>query len=69
MGNDARELQEQPTDITPSFFVTAPHVLLYATAGSEDWTFVKVSAGDIVLHLLRSAKRCSASVLSTRIVH
>ena len=49
-------------------YFEAADVLLHATSSSENWASVQISARDPVLHLLRTAKRCSAGVRSTRAV-
>ena len=46
----------------------AANVLLHATSSAENWAFVQIPARDPVLHLLRTAKGCSASVRSARAV-
>jgi hypothetical protein len=48
--------------------VLASDVLLHAATGLENWTFVKIPAGNSVLHLLRITKGCTAGIRGARAV-
>ena len=47
---------------------TASLVLLHATARAENGTFVQISAGDLVLHILCAVQGRAAGVCGARIV-
>lgn len=47
----------------------AASVLLHASTGFKNWTFVQIPAGNIVLHFLFSSKGCSTSIRSARTLH